>query len=133
VTPPRSTISAVIDMWNGSTTDGIDELLAPGYRGHMLGVAGGDRGADGYPDVIRRFRAANAGVTFRVVEQFDTSDRCVTRLEAHRPLTDAGPAVVSQGINISRFDDAGRLAEEWAIWSGWLDAPLIDAETGPTA
>ena len=133
MTPTRSTISAVIDIWNGSTTHGLAELLAPGYRGHMLGVAAGDRGADGYPGVIRRFRAANAGVTFRVIEQFDAGDRCVTRLEAHRPRTDAGPAAVSQGINISRFDDAGRLAEEWAIWSAWLDAPLIDAETGPTA
>ena len=112
----------MIDVWNGAAADGLDPLLAPDYRGHMLGVPGGERVGAGYAEAIRRFRTAYAGVSFRVIEQFDAGDRCVSRLEASRPGTDAAAAQVSQGINISRFDDDGRLAEEWAIWSAWLEA-----------
>lgn len=119
----RRTAAAVIDMWNGSAADGLERLLAPGYRGHMLGVPGGERVAAGYAEAIRRFRAANPGVAFRVIEQFEVGDRSVSRLEARRPGADVGATLVSQGINISRFDDDGRLAEEWAIWSAWLEAP----------
>ena len=122
----RRVVGAVIDVWNGATADALDELLAPGYRGHMLGVRGGDRVAAEYPETIRRFRAANPGVEFRIVEQLDTGDRCVTRLEARRPGAGAAGPSVSQGINISRFDDEGRLEEEWAIWSPWLeDEPTV--------
>jgi len=116
----HSTLAAVIAMWNGAGLEHLEELLDPGYRGHMLGVPGGERVAAGYADVIRRFRAANAGVSFRVVEQLDAGDRCVSRLEATRPGADG--QAVSHGMNISRFNDAGRLLEEWAIWSGWQEA-----------
>jgi hypothetical protein len=118
----RSTVAAVIEIWNGATADGLEGLLAPGYRGHMLGVGADDRLAAGYADAIARFRTANPGVAFRVIDQFAAADRCVTRLEATRPGTGSNASSVSQGINISRFDDEGRLAEEWAIWSPWLDA-----------
>jgi hypothetical protein len=117
----RSTVAAVIEIWNGATADGLDGLLAPGYRGHILGARAGDRVAADYADAIARFRTANPGVAFRVIDQFDAADRCVTRLEATRPAAGSNAASVSQGINISRFDDEGRLAEEWAIWSAWLD------------
>jgi hypothetical protein len=118
----RSTIAAVLAIWNGATAEGLLPLLAPGYSGHMLGVRGGERAAATYADSIARFRVANPGTTFRVIEQLDAGDRVVSRLEATRPGTLTNAASSSHGINISRFDDAGRLAEEWAIWSTWLDA-----------
>lgn len=118
----RSTVAAVVDIWNGATAEGLGRLLAPDYRGHMLGVPGGERVAATYADAIARFRAANAGITFRVIEQVDAGDRCVSRLEATRPGTVTRAASSSHGMNISRFDDDGRLAEEWAVWSAWLDA-----------
>lgn len=117
----RSIVSAVIDIWNGASTDELEPLLASGYRGHVLGARGGDRDAAGYAAAINRFRSANPGVAFRVIEQFDAGDRCVSRLEASRPGAGPGERMVSHGINISRFDDEGRLAEEWALWSAWLD------------
>lgn len=67
----RTTMAAGLEMWDGTSTDGLPELLAPAYRGHVLE-------ADG-----------------------------------HRS--------VSHGMNVSRFDAAGRLDEEWAIWSAWQD------------
>ena len=118
----RSTVAAVIDIWNGAAANGLGRLLAPGYRGHMLGVRGGDRVAATYADAIARFRAANVGVMFRVIDQLDSGDRCVSRLEATRPGTVGRAASSMHGINISRFDGHGRLAEEWAVWSAWLDA-----------
>jgi hypothetical protein len=121
----RTIVAAVIEIWNGGTADGLDGLLAPGYRGHMLGVRAGDRVAADYAEAIARYRAANPGVSFRVIDQFDAADRCVTRLEATRPGPGSNAASVSQGINISRFDDEGRLAEEWAIWSAWLDTAPV--------
>jgi hypothetical protein len=116
----RSTVAAVLEVWNGAPADGLEELLAPGYRGHMLGRADAERDAAGYAPAIAGFRAAHPGVAFRVIELFDAADRCVSRLEATRPATDSSASAVSQGINISRFDVEGRLAEEWAIWSPWM-------------
>jgi len=119
----RQTFDAVIGMWNGSATDDLAALLTPDYRGHMLGVTGGERDGAGYVAAIGRFRAAFPGVSFRVVERFNAGDRVVTRLEARRPGADSPASFESHGINIARFDEQGRLAEEWAIWSPWLDVP----------
>jgi hypothetical protein len=125
----RSLAAAVVEVWNGGSPDRIGALLAPDYRGHMLHVQDGERDATTYAGSIERYRAANPGATFRIVEQFETGDRVVTRLEVRRPRPVEGGAVVSRGINISRFDAAGLLAEEWAIWSAWLDDP----DDGPSS
>lgn len=120
---PRSVAAAVLDVWNGGVPDRIRALIAPDYRGHMLHVLHGERDATTYAGSIQRYREANPGTAFRIVEQFDSGDRVVTRLEARRPgSVESGP-VVARGINISRFNAAGLLAEEWAIWSAWLDDP----------
>ncbi|MBI2781724.1 MAG: nuclear transport factor 2 family protein [Chloroflexi bacterium] len=115
-------MAAVLAMWNGAPTDRLAELLAPAYRGHVLGVANGERDGAAYPASISRYREAVPGVAFEVVEQFDAGDRLVTRLEARRAGPDAGRRSVSHGVNISRFGGAGRLDEEWAIWSAWQEA-----------
>ncbi|MEO7203579.1 MAG: hypothetical protein ABIZ52_01050 [Candidatus Limnocylindrales bacterium] len=114
-------MAAVLAMWNGASTAGLLRLLAPMYAGHMLGVVGGERDGAAYPGSIARYRAAFPDVAFLVVEQFDSGDRLVTRLEARRADPD-GPSVISHGMNISRFDEAARLSEEWAIWSAWHES-----------
>lgn len=119
----RSTMFAVLEMWNGAATDGLPDLLAPTYRGHMLGVPGGERDAAAYPESIARYRSAFPDVEFRVVEQFDAGNRLVTRLEARRATTSDGATSISHGMNIARFEPEARLAEEWAIWSTWQDVP----------
>ena len=115
-------MAAVLAMWNGAPTDGMPALLAPTYRGHVLGVSGGERDSAAYPGSIARYREAFPDVVFRVVEQFDAGDRLVTRLEARRAGAAAGSESTSKGINIARFDATGRLAEEWAIWSAWQES-----------
>lgn len=118
---PATTTAAVIDVWNGAPVDRLQGLLAPDYRGHMLHVSDGERDAAAYPGLIQQYRFANPGTTFRIVEQLAVGVRLVTRLEARRVDEVSRAASVSRGINISRFDAQGRLAEEWAIWSSWLD------------
>ena len=118
---PAATTAAVIDVWNGAPVDRLQGLLAPDYRGHMLHVSDGERDAAAYPGLIQQYRFANPGTTFRIVEQLAVGVRLVTRLEARRVDEVSRAASVSRGINIARFDAQGRLAEEWAIWSAWLD------------
>ena len=115
----RETMAAVLAMWNGASTDALPRLLAPTYRGHVLGVPNGERDGAAYPAAIARYRHAFPGVVFAVVEQFDAGDRLVTRLQAHRTSGEDGHASVSHGMNFSRFDKADRLDEEWAVWSAW--------------
>ncbi len=109
---PAATAAAVIDVWNGAPVGRLAELLAPDYLGHMLHVSNGERDAATYPGLIRHYRSANPSTTFRIVEQLDVGDRLVTRLEAHRGVGASRTELVSRGINISRFDAHGRLAEE---------------------
>ena len=112
---------AVLEMWNGATTDDLPTLLAPTYRGHMLGAPDGERDAAAYPATV----AATFSRPFYkhdLVEQFDAGDRLVTRLRARRAKTGDGPALISHGMNIARFYADARLAEEWAIWSAWQES-----------
>ena len=64
----RQNIAAVIDVWNGAPADRLAQLLASNYRGHTLGVSNGERDRAGYATAIARYRAANPGVEFHIVE-----------------------------------------------------------------
>jgi SnoaL-like domain len=118
---PRATITAILEIWNGAPVTGLAGLLAQGYRGHVLNVASGDRDSSAYPDQIARYRTTFPGVRFGIVEQIDAGDRIVTRLAATRIDPGDGRTLSANGINISRFEPDGLLAEEWAIWSPWFD------------
>ena len=117
----RSTFAKLLDVWNGGSIEGMTRLLAPGYRGHMLHMVGGERDASAYPGWILRYREANPGATFVIVEQFVADDRLVSRLTATRADPVSRRPLVANGLNLSRYESNGRLAEEWAIWSPWLD------------
>jgi len=104
----------LLDTWNDGDPQAVLDLVTDDYRGHMLYMAAGERTAAQYPDWIRAYRSANPGVVFAVVEQTSAEDRLWTRVSARRP-----DGSVAHGVNISRF--VGPLiAEEWAVWSGWL-------------
>jgi predicted SnoaL-like aldol condensation-catalyzing enzyme len=116
-----ATAATVIDVWNGAPVEQLHDVLASDYRGHMLHLKDGDRDAAAYPGLITQYRGANPGTEFRVVDQMADGSRLVSRLEARRLDGSTGAPSVARGINISRFDTQGRLAEEWAIWSSWMD------------
>ena len=123
----RTTMATILAMWNGAPTGGLPELLGRDYRGHVYGVPGAERDGAAYPGSIARYREAFPGVRFNIVEQFDTQDRLVTRLEATRPGAPGAPSLICHGMNISSFDAGGRLSGEWAIWSAWADQVSPDA------
>jgi len=116
-----ATFRAILAIWNGGPVDRLPELLAATYRGHVLGLDAAERDTGAYRSWIERYREANPGAWFEVVEQIDARDQLVTRLTARRANGAKDSFSGSHGINIAGFDQTGRLAEEWAIWSAWLD------------
>lgn len=112
----------LVDVWSNGHPSDILTLITPDYIGHMLHLEHGQRTAAEYPGWIQSFRGANPKARFRIHDQSASGDRLWTRLQATRE-----DGAVSNGMNISRFAD-GRIAEEWAIWSGWtivLDRPEL--------
>ncbi len=131
--PPPETSGAsalvreVLAAWSGGDWDGLQALLAPGYRARS-DAPGGDRS-----ELRRRFDAfhhAWAEARFDVDEQFETGDRVVTRITA--TLTEAGTGRTARyaGLDISRVVD-GRLADHWDSWE-LLPAPHASGESRPS-
>lgn len=113
-------VQLLLDIWNGGPADVLPTLISDDYRGHMLHLPSGERDAAQYGDRIRDYRASNPNARFERVEWFDAGDRVLTRLRATRHEVELG-LQFANGINISRIDVDGRIAEEWAIWTGWMD------------
>lgn len=53
----------------------------------------------------------------------------MSRLVATRHISELG-LQFANGINISRVDPDGRIAEEWAIWSTWMTVGRSDVDSG---
>jgi SnoaL-like polyketide cyclase len=109
-----ATFSRLIGVWSGGDPAVILSLITRDYVGHMLHLEHGRRSAQDYPDWIQSFREANPNTRFLVQDQFTSGDRLCTRLRATRE-----DGAVSHGMNVSRFV-GDRIAEEWALWSGWM-------------
>lgn len=104
----------LLDVWNGvGDPEGLDGLITPGYRGHMLHLAEGERNAAQYAAWIMVYRQTHPGSLFDVDDQSACGDRLWSRLGA--TLEDGRRAF---GMNVSRFEGV-RIAEEWAVWSAW--------------
>ena len=97
------------EVWGQGNFAVLDELLTEDFVGHS-GLKDRDRAA--LEDDIRAYREAYPDMTFEVLDQFAAGDRVATRLRAF------SGARVSTGLNISRFVN-GRIAEEWAAWTGF--------------
>jgi predicted SnoaL-like aldol condensation-catalyzing enzyme len=111
--------AALLRAWNGGDPEAVRNLVTDDYVGHMLHVAGGERGRDEYPGWIERWRALNPDAHFAIEQQIESGDWVASRLRAVRE--ERGVAQVAFGMNFSRCAD-GRIAEEWAIWSEWRTA-----------
>lgn len=106
----------LIDAWRQGDPADVLTLITADYNGRLLEVEHGQRSAAQYPGWIQAFREANPSTRFHIQDQSTSLDRPWTRLRACR-----GDGAVSHGMTISRFAD-DRIAEEWAIWSGWAAA-----------
>ena len=107
------TFARLLEAWNSDDPEPVMDLITSDYLGHMLHLEDSERTGPMYPTWIKRFRDENPGTHFTVEDQSSDGAHLWTRVLARR-----GDGATAHGINESRFVGP-RIAEEWAIWSGW--------------
>jgi hypothetical protein len=110
---PASTFEALLRVWEAGEPRDVLSLITEDYLGHMLHLTDDLRTAADYPAWIGRWRASNPDTVFEVTDQDLIGSKLWTRLLARRP-----DGSCTNGMNESRFEGE-RIAEEWAVWSGW--------------
>ena len=99
----------------------IDELLDPDFVCHDPNSESGEiRGADTIKGEIEYFRNAVPDLTYTVEDQVVEGDKVVSRWRAsgtHQGeffgVPGSGNRIEMSGIQIDRFDESGKLIEEW--------------------
>lgn len=97
----------------------VDEVLHPDFVCYDPNSESGEvRGAETVKTEIEYFR--NAGLSFAVDDQIAEGDKVVTRWTAagtHQGeffgIAPTGKRIELTGISIERFDEGGKLVEEW--------------------
>ena len=102
-------------------TEVVDEVLNPNFVCYDPNSEAGEvRGAETIKQEIEWFRNAVPDLTYTVEDQVAEGDKVVTRYTAsgtHQgeffgvPAT--GNRIEMSGIQIDRFDESGKLVEEW--------------------
>ena len=100
----------------------VEEVLDPDFVCHDPNSEAGEvRGADTIKQEIEWFRNAVPDLTYTVVDQVAEGDKVVTRYTAsgtHQGeffgVAGSGKRIEMSGIQIDRFDESGKMVEEWA-------------------
>jgi predicted ester cyclase len=100
----------------------VDEVLHPDFVCWDPNSESGEiRGADTMKGEIEYFRSAVPDLTYTVEDQVVEGDKVVSRYTVsgtHQGeffgVAGTGKRIEMTGINIDRFDDSGKLIEEWA-------------------
>jgi predicted ester cyclase len=100
----------------------VDEVCAEGFVSHDPVL--GDQDAAGVKQSIADYRAAFPDLSFTIDDIFAAGDKVVTRWTGGgtfenefmglEPNHEKGDPV--HGINIDRYDDAGKMVETWGQW-----------------
>ena len=101
--------------------DVVDEVLAPNFVCYDPNSEAGEvRGADTIKGEIEYFRNAVPDLTYTVEDQIAEGDKVVTRYTAsgtHQGeffgVRPTGNRIEMSGIQIDRFDESGKMVEEW--------------------
>jgi len=99
----------------------VDEVLGPDFVCYDPNSEAGEiRGADTIRGEIEYFRNAVPDLTYTVVDQVAEGDKVVTRYMAsgtHQGeffgVPGTGNRIEMSGIQIDRFDESGKMVEEW--------------------
>ena len=99
----------------------VDEVLDPNFVCYDPNSESGEvRGADTITQEIEYFRNAVLYLTYTVEDQVAEGDKVVTRYKAsgtHQgelfDVVPTGNRIEMSGIQIDRFDENGRIVEEW--------------------
>jgi predicted ester cyclase len=100
----------------------VDEVFHPDFVCWDPNSESGEiRGADTMKGEIEYFRSAVPDLTYTVEDQMVEGDKVVSRYTVsgtHQGeffgVAGTGKRIEMTGINIDRFDDSGKLIEEWA-------------------
>jgi predicted ester cyclase len=99
----------------------VDEVLDPNFVCYDPNSESGEvRGADTIKEEIEWFRSAVPDLTYTVEDQVAEGDKVVTRYTAsgtHQGeffgVAPTGKRIEMSGIQIDRFDESGKMVEEW--------------------
>jgi predicted ester cyclase len=99
----------------------VEEVLDPAFVCYDPNSEAGEvRGADNIKQEIEWFRNAVPDLTYTVVDPVAEGDKVVTRYTAsgtHQGeffgVAGTGKRIEMSGIQIDRFDESGKMVEEW--------------------
>ena len=99
----------------------VDEVLDPNFVCHDPNSEAGEvRGADTFKEEIGWFRNAFPDLTYTVEDQIAEDDKVVTRWTARGThqgeffgVAPTGKRLQMSGIQIDRFEEGGKMVEEW--------------------
>jgi predicted ester cyclase len=102
-------------------TDVVDEVLNPDFVCYDPNSESGEvRGAETIKAEIEYFRNAVPNLTYTIEEQMAEGDKVVTRYTVsgtHQgeffSVAPTGERITMSGISIDRFDEGGKMVEEW--------------------
>jgi steroid delta-isomerase-like uncharacterized protein len=109
------------EAFGGGKLEVIDEVLDPNFVCYDPNSEAGEvRGADTFKQEIEYFRRAVPDLTYTVEDQVAEGDKVVSRWRAsgtHQGeffgVPGSGNRIEMSGIQIDRFDESGKMVEEW--------------------
>lgn len=112
------------EAFGQGNTEVVDEVLYSDFVCHDPNAEGGEvRGAETIKGEIGYFRQAFPDFFWRVEDAVAEGDKVTTRYTlggTHQGeffgVAPTGKRIEVSGINIDRFDQSGKLAEEWASY-----------------
>jgi steroid delta-isomerase-like uncharacterized protein len=101
--------------------DRIGEFYADDFVRHS---DDGETDRDGFQQILRDLHDAFPDLTFALLDLVEEGNKVAYRWESvgtHESPYMGAPAthkrIVARGLTISRFDDDGRIVEDWASWN----------------
>jgi predicted ester cyclase len=111
----------------------VDELVTPGFVGHM---PQGDLDPEGLKGYISMWRAGFSDLRCEVSDTIQEGDRVAWRVRASGThdgdfmgMAASGKTIVFDSMNHARTED-GRLAEQWVLMDGAAIAAQLGAMPG---
>jgi steroid delta-isomerase-like uncharacterized protein len=109
------------EAFGQGNTNVVDEVLHPDFVCYDPNSEAGEvRGADTIKGEIEYFRQAVPDLTYTVEDQIAEGDKVVTRYRAtgtHQGeffgVPGTGNRIEMSGIQIDRFEEGGKMVEEW--------------------
>lgn len=109
-------LRAYYDAWADGDADGVRDLVADDYRGHVHTISGTDeQDAEGLAARVASHAQAFDRVDYDVEDVVSRNGEVAARLTMRARHRETAKKAETAGLVILRVKD-GRVAEEWASW-----------------